>query len=177
MPSTAHRQLCAHAHCSGWGGEGAISSPLGAQGLGPQALKFLMSKLQAPAWPDARWDWAPFPLEHQPEGISPPHHISPGRDSHPTPSHPSCELWGRKDTCPAFLAWGSSCEAQCRKPHTGWGPTYINKARKAPSHSHSVLPFGSDQPSSADAPTPRSAGEGIVPLLRASLSDISLFCM
>lgn len=56
MPSTAHRQLCAHAHCCGWGEEGSISSLLGVQGLGPQALKFLMSKLQAPAWSDARWD-------------------------------------------------------------------------------------------------------------------------
>lgn len=39
MPSMADRQGCAHAHLGGRGREGAASTPLDVQGLGPPALQ------------------------------------------------------------------------------------------------------------------------------------------
>lgn len=68
MVGTADKQVCAHAQCSG-GGEGAASTPLDAQGLGPLALQISESAFSSSiSMAQGKMGLAPFPHGCQHEG-------------------------------------------------------------------------------------------------------------
>lgn len=67
MPSTADRQVRAHAQCGGGGGEGAASTPLDAQRLGPLVLQISEPSF-ASSMAQGQMGLAPFPPGCQPEG-------------------------------------------------------------------------------------------------------------